>query len=44
LEDRPKPFGKAVGLGLQHVLTMFGATIAVPLLLGPAMGSDGRQS
>lgn len=43
LEDRPKPFGKAVGLGLQHVLTMFGATIAVPLLLGPAMGFDGRQ-
>ncbi len=43
LDDVPKPFGKALGLGLQHVLTMFGATIAVPLILGPAMGFDGRQ-
>ncbi|MBW3658200.1 MAG: purine/pyrimidine permease [Actinobacteria bacterium] len=43
LDDVPKPFAKAVGLGLQHVLTMFGATIAVPLLLGPAMGFDGNQ-
>jgi nucleobase transporter 1/2 len=40
LDDVPKPFVKALGLGLQHVLTMFGATIAVPLLLGPAMGMD----
>jgi nucleobase transporter 1/2 len=43
LDDVPKPFPKALGLGLQHVLTMFGATIAVPLLLGPAMGMDGPQ-
>lgn len=43
LDDVPKPFPKALGLGLQHVLTMFGATIAVPLLLGPAMGFDGGQ-
>jgi nucleobase transporter 1/2 len=43
LEDVPKPFAKALGLGLQHVLTMFGATIAVPLLLGPAMGMDTTQ-
>jgi uracil-xanthine permease len=40
LEDVPKPLGKALGLGLQHVLTMFGATILVPLLLGPPMGMD----
>ncbi|HSK91517.1 MAG TPA: solute carrier family 23 protein [Euzebyales bacterium] len=40
LDDVPKPFPKALGLGLQHVLTMFGATIAVPLLLGPAMQMD----
>jgi solute carrier family 23 (nucleobase transporter), member 1 len=40
LEDVPKPFPRALGLGLQHVLTMFGATILVPLLLGPAMGMD----
>lgn len=38
LNDVPRPFPKALGLGLQHVLTMFGATVAVPLLLGPAMG------
>ncbi|MBW3605363.1 MAG: purine/pyrimidine permease [Actinobacteria bacterium] len=43
LDDVPKPFPKALGLGLQHVLTMFGATIAVPLLLGPAMGMDTTQ-
>jgi solute carrier family 23 (nucleobase transporter), member 1 len=40
LEDVPKPFPKALGLGAQHVLTMFGATVSVPLLLGPAMGMD----
>lgn len=38
IDDVPRPFLKAVGLGLQHVLTMFGATVSVPLLLGPAMG------
>jgi uracil-xanthine permease len=38
VDDVPRPFARALGLGLQHVLTMFGATIAVPLLLGPAMG------
>jgi nucleobase transporter 1/2 len=43
LDDVPRPFPKALGLGLQHVLTMFGATIAVPLLLGPAMGMDTTQ-
>jgi nucleobase transporter 1/2 len=43
LDDVPEPFTKALGLGLQHVLTMFGATIAVPLLLGPAMGFDTSQ-
>jgi uracil-xanthine permease len=44
LEDVPKPFPKALGLGLQHVLTMFGATILVPLILGPAMGMDTAQT
>jgi solute carrier family 23 (nucleobase transporter), member 1 len=43
IDDVPKPFLKALGLGLQHVLTMFGATIAVPLLLGPAMGMETSQ-
>lgn len=37
LDDRP-PFPRAVVLALQHVLTMFGSTVAVPLLLGPQMG------
>ncbi|TWT77136.1 Uric acid transporter UacT [Posidoniimonas polymericola] len=37
LDDRP-PLGRAVVLGLQHVLTMFGSTVAVPLLLAPQMG------
>jgi solute carrier family 23 (nucleobase transporter), member 1 len=43
LEDVPRPIPKAIGLGVQHVLTMFGATVAVPLLLGPAMGIEGAE-
>ena len=42
LDDRP-PLGRATVLGLQHTLTMFGATVSVPLLLGPAMGMDLTQ-
>ena len=42
LDDVPRPL-PSVGLGLQHVLTMFGATVAVPLLLGPAMDMDQGQ-
>lgn len=38
LDDVPRPWWRAFLLGLQHVLTMFGATVSVPLLLGPAMG------
>ena len=36
LDDKP-PFGRACVLGAQHVLTMFGATVSVPLLLGPIL-------
>ncbi|HVL63974.1 MAG TPA: solute carrier family 23 protein [Actinomycetota bacterium] len=43
LDDVPRPFPLAVGLGVQHVLTMFGATIAVPLILGPAMEMTGGE-
>lgn len=43
VDDVPQPFARALGLGLQHVLTMFGATILVPLLLGPAMAMDTTQ-
>jgi uracil-xanthine permease len=42
LDDRP-PIGKAILLALQHVLTMFGSTVAVPLILGPAMGMNTSQ-
>ncbi len=43
LEEVPKPFGKAFFLGAQHVLTMFGATVSVPLLLGPVMEMSPEQ-
>lgn len=36
LEDKP-PFGRACVLAAQHVLTMFGATVSVPLLFGPIL-------
>jgi len=36
LDDRP-PFPRVVFLALQHVLTMFGSTVAVPLLFGPLL-------
>jgi len=42
LEDKP-PIGHSVVLGFQHVLTMFGATVSVPLLLGPSMGMNAAQ-
>lgn len=42
LDDRP-PAARAVMLALQHALTMFGATVSVPLLLGPAMGMNQTQ-
>jgi nucleobase transporter 1/2 len=42
LDDRP-PFHRALVLGLQHTLTMFGATVSVPLLLGPHMGMSHEQ-
>ncbi len=42
IEDRP-PIGRALLLATQHLLTMFGSTVAVPLLLGPAMGMDRIQ-
>ena len=35
--DEKPPFGEALFLGIQHYLTMFGATVAIPLILGGAM-------
>ncbi|MEX2504091.1 MAG: solute carrier family 23 protein [Egicoccus sp.] len=43
LDEVPKPLPKAIGLGLQHVLTMFGATIAVPFIIGGALGFEGAE-
>lgn len=42
LLDRP-PFPIMVLAGAQHVLTLFGATMLVPLVFGPAMGIDQLQ-
>ena len=42
LDDRP-PFAQSLVLALQHVLTMFGATVSVPLLLGPSMGMNQHE-
>ncbi len=36
LDDRP-PFPRATILAAQHVLTMFGSTVAIPLLFGPSL-------
>ena len=37
IEDYPPPL-ETIILGLQHYLTMFGSTVAIPLLLAPAFG------
>ncbi|WP_440990819.1 uracil-xanthine permease family protein [Haloarchaeobius baliensis] len=37
IDDKP-PLGESIFLGLQHYLTMVGATIAIPLVLAGAMG------
>ena len=39
IHDRP-PLLESLGLGFQHYLTMFGSTVAIPLLLAPALGMD----
>ncbi len=42
LNDKPS-FGLWVIMGFQHVLTLFGATTLVPLILGPAIGMNQVQ-
>jgi nucleobase transporter 1/2 len=37
IEDRP-PLRETIILGFQHYLTMFGSTVAIPLLLAPVFG------
>ena len=43
LEDRPE-LPRTLVLGAQHVLTMFGATVSVPLLFGPVMGMSAADT
>ncbi|MGO2844610.1 MAG: nucleobase:cation symporter-2 family protein [Brevibacterium aurantiacum] len=42
-EDAWLPVPKLFAYGLQHVLTMYGGIIAVPLIIGKAAGVDGDQ-
>ncbi len=37
IDDKP-PLRETIILGFQHYLTMFGSTVAIPLLLAPAFG------
>lgn len=39
-EDQMLPVGGLLGYGLQHILSMVGGVIAVPLLIGEAAGLD----
>lgn len=38
------PLGESLLLGMQHYLTMLGATVLIPLLVCPAMGASGSQT
>lgn len=38
------PLFTSMLLGLQHYLTMLGATVLIPLIICPAMGADGLQT
>lgn len=38
------PLSTSILLGLQHYLTMLGATVLIPLILCPAMGANGLQT
>ncbi|WP_380676724.1 uracil-xanthine permease family protein [Salinigranum sp. GCM10025319] len=43
IDDKP-PLGQSVLLGVQHWLTMVGSTIAIPLVLGGALGFSAGQT
>ncbi len=43
IDDVPPP-AQTVVLGLQHYLTMFGSTVAIPLLLAPALGMGPEET
>ena len=38
------PLPTAIMLGVQHYLTMLGATVLIPLILCPNMGANGSQT
>jgi xanthine permease len=42
-EDEKVPIGSALGYGLQHILSMFGGLIAVPIIVGGGAGLSGTQ-
>ncbi len=42
-EDEKLPLGPTLGYGVQHILSMFGGVIAVPLIIGGAAGLSGPQ-
>lgn len=42
-EDENLGLGANLAYGLQHVLTMYGGIVAVPLILGQAAGLDGAE-
>jgi nucleobase transporter 1/2 len=41
IDDVPPPF-ESITLGFQHYLTMFGSTVAIPLLLAGALGLEDK--
>jgi len=42
-EDARLPVAKTLGFGLQHILSMFGGVIAVPIIIGGAAGLEPAQ-
>ena len=42
-EDERLPLGRTTAYGFQHVLTMYGAIVAVPLIIGQAAGLSGEE-
>jgi xanthine/uracil permease len=42
-EDERLPFLSSLGYGVQHLVAMFGGVIAVPLIVGGAVGLSGAE-
>jgi xanthine permease len=42
-EDARLPFPATLGYGMQHILSMFGGVIAVPIIIGGAAGLKGKD-